>query len=521
MFLPRFPILGSAFFILLACFLSLSPLQAQLVVEEEGDSLESALSDYWDKHFSFRFGATVSSGLGTSDSRKYSFANLTWKHDFGWVTFNFEGEAYRREYTYALKPRSNRRSQLERDREFAKFSGNTDEVNRIDAEIADLDREFVFTAGEAETFYREASAKLSLSDTLQLSLGYHTIVWGQVSGFSPVDYVLPPRIASGNLSFSKTNNRLPQQAAILYFFPIPQIEFQAYYFPELTIDTPLRAFFENEVPYEELQGSRSGFVEMRGLGFEYPQKDEEAQYAGRLLFYFDWITFAFVYHDGWDHISKNDGTRIEKEARQIAQYTDLNGTVINNINVEYYRTVEEPRMNRVQTYGFESAIPIGRWTLAFDISERAFPQSIGAKEIRVDVQNWGARANAVRARGGVPHYTDDGTYMVRQALIDYAINENEGTFAYKQIFRIWALEFTADLDKWVYGLGLAGGQFEIRDEKDKKLVELHENLVSIGGSFDRGGGDEDLGVFPFINVGRYVSEDKKDIIGMSLVSLVA
>ena len=219
MFLPRFPILGSAFFILLACFLSLSPLQAQLVVEEEGDSLESALSDYWDKHFSFRFGATVSSGLGVNNSRKYSFANLTWKHDFGWVTFNFEGEAFRREYTYTLAAESSRRYNLENEKENARHAGNTDEVNRIDAEIADLDRDFIFTAGEAETFYREASAKLNLLDTLQLSIGYHTIVWGQVSGFSPVDYVLPPRIASGNLSFSKTNNRLPQQAAIFVFFP--------------------------------------------------------------------------------------------------------------------------------------------------------------------------------------------------------------------------------------------------------------------------------------------------------------
>ena len=178
-------------------------------------------------------------------------------------------------------------------------------------------------------------------------------------------------------------------------------------------------------------------------------------------------------------------------------------------------------MNRIQTYGFESAIPIGRWTLAFDISERVFPQSLGPYDVWIRYQNWRVLENAVRARGGTPIPSPDtrsaseASYIARQALIDYAINENEGTFVYKETLRIWALEFTADLDKWVYGLGLLGGQFEIRDEKSKKLVELHERLESLAGSMDRGI-DDAPGVFPFINVGRYLSEDKKDIIGMSL-----
>ena len=65
--------------------------------EEEDDD------DYWNRHFNARYGVSYSHGLDQRSHRRYSYASLSWKHDFDWVNFNIEGLASRRDFSYSLE----------------------------------------------------------------------------------------------------------------------------------------------------------------------------------------------------------------------------------------------------------------------------------------------------------------------------------------------------------------------------------------------------------------------------------
>ena len=498
---------GPFLFSVLACgILSLSPLYPQIVIEEGDEGSGDSDSEYWDKHFGFRFGASSARGLGLDSQRNYSYANLSWNDEFGWLALKFEGEAYYRDYSYVLKVKKRRKDDLETQ---LKNAADTAERERIQKEIDGLPSSFTYRTGESDLIYREANARISLSDSIELSLGYHTVVWGQVSGFSPVDYVMPIRFASGNLNFSKTNNRLPQQAAILSFFPIPQIEIQGYYFPELSFDAALREGFENQVYAESEEGSQRTAMgtsvelpasEVR-MPFAYPDKSDEAQYAGRMLFYLDWITLGFTYYESWDQFSQKRNGKIEA----------VDGTDYNNKPVTYYQVIEKPRLARVKNFGFETAIPLGRWTLAIDGLQRTVPSSLSITDLTLGFQNRGTfnrPSSSSRSNSGI---ASPKAAIARKNLIDYLINKNDSKLSYESDEMFIAAELSADLDTWIYGFGLAHYDSTPR-EKGKKINELHKKLEEASNQNDE---ESSITVLPFINVGRYLSESKKDIIGLS------
>ena len=68
-------------------------------------------------------------------------------------------------------------------------------------------------------------------ESMTLSFGRQTTVWGQLDIFSPVDFFLPIDFNPMGFSLVKADNRMPQTSARLSYFPTSNLEFALYYFP--------------------------------------------------------------------------------------------------------------------------------------------------------------------------------------------------------------------------------------------------------------------------------------------------
>ena len=506
--------------LLSTAFILVTPLEAQLVVEEDDDDSEvSPFEEYWDKHFNFRLGLTSAIGIGVDSYRNYHFMNLKWDHDFDWISFKFEAEGYHRDFRYVLKISSGEERRLmdEITVKEVEISNESDaDVKLIlEDELADLQdkfdstpKEIIFNSKESTAIYREANVKLSPHDSVQLSLGYHTIVWGQVNVFSPVDILLPLRFASGSVGLSKANSRLPQKSAILTIFPIPQIEIQGYYFPDITLDSSLVKYFEgNVVELEQTTAAEQTTLQNNvNFGFEYPEKDDAPQYATRILFYLDWATIGLVYFDGWDQIILDDNATI----KQVTYTDDMNtpDDARDDINLDVYRISEEPRMSRTHNYGIETNFDLDGWTLAIDIVQRELPETIDLEllihndiitgETNLDDPGITIGPSSINANNA------------RETLINFALTEKNGSLAYKQEQTLWAVELSSDSEDWFLAYGIFG--VETRDTENKDLADLDRARDEIE-SLDSA--NDELSVAPFVNVSRYLSDNKTDAVGFA------
>ena len=462
-------------------------LNAQVVIEEEetkeGEKETTGL-EYWDKHFAVYFGTSIVTGLGVRDYRRYSFINLSWKHDLDWIAFNFEVEAYRRDYGYTLQ---------------AEPEDPESEINNLLEGIQDI----VLSFRENNADYREANIKLNPIDYLQISAGYHTITWGQISNFSPVDYFLPRRASSGSLSFSKVDGRLSQLAGILYIFPIPEIEIQAYYFPQLTIDGAFRKYlveFNQKIAVgdkngETDPGKRMLYEVQDALVF--PEQSEEAQYAVRLLFYFDWMTFGFTYYETWSQFFPEQNRELELVPTQ-------------NPNEDYYRVTDRPKLPRIQNYGFESSVPIGSWEIAFDIVHRVTPNTAN-----LSISSHNRIRESIR-KGSLPSEMDQAAQAARQNLINYVLEERSqrGSLDYEALETLWALATSYDSDDWNFSFGIAVFHDPVpRGEEDKKLRSLEEEADRQAGTFVEFG---KIPGAPFLSLSYYLtSGNKNNLVGLA------
>ena len=458
-------------------------LSAQVVIEEEEtkeEGKETTGLEYWDKHFAVYFGTSIVTGLGVSDYRRYSFINLSWKHDLDWIAFNFEGEAYRRDARYTLEA-------------IPEVPGS--ERNKL----LDENQEITISFRESNADYREANIKLNPIDYLQISVGYHTITWGQISNFSPVDYFLPRRASSGSLSFSKVDGRLSQLAAILYIFPIPEIEIQAYYFPQLTIDNVFRKYlveFNQKSVSDNKRDPENRLYETQEA-LVFPEKSEEAQYAVRLLFYFDWMTFGFTYYETWSQFFPEQNREIDLVPTQ-------------NSNEDNYYVTDRPTLPRIQNYGFESSVPIGSWEIAFDIVHRVTPS-----EVRIDIGPHNRIRESIR-KGSLPSEMDQAAQTARQNLINYILEERSqrGSLEYESLATLWALATSYDSDDWNFSFGIAFFHGpDPRGEEDKKLKSLEEEADRLSGNSIE---IEKIPGVPFLSLSYYLtSGNKNNLVGLA------
>ncbi len=224
---------------------------------------DSGFKNYWDEHFIGRTGL-------------YYINSIDWNRFSKYVTLAYE-ESWSR-----LKVNTELRfihSTL--NAKFVYYEGFED--TEISAAVDTTDFEF-----------RQLYIEYDINDYLNVSLGKQTIVWGQGSYMSPVDFLLPPDFFSLKTNMTKKERRVPLEVAQLNIYPIENVEVQLYYLPKYkTMDLGSLDQDIQEGMAEDPTKSISDFIDTP-VG-----KKDEAQYAIRSMYYSKWGTFGITYFEGW------------------------------------------------------------------------------------------------------------------------------------------------------------------------------------------------------------------------------
>ncbi len=225
---------------------------------------ETAFQKYWDEHFIGR-------------------AGLYYVHSIDWTRFS----------QYAT---------LGYDDSWEKWSVNTElrfvnsNLNAVfETDLLENTEQENLNVGinTSEFEVRELFIGYKLTDSTELIYGKQTIVWGQGSYVSPIDFLLPPDFFSLKSDLSKKERRVPIEALQIKHFPIEKLEIQAYYFPKYTPTnlTPLTESIQDAIE-EDPSLSIDDFIRTPN------GRSDEAQYALRTMFYSNWGTFGITYYEG-------------------------------------------------------------------------------------------------------------------------------------------------------------------------------------------------------------------------------
>lgn len=496
----------------------------EIIDEEDKDSSPSSTGHYWDEHFNASFGASYSYGLDERSSRAYSYARLSWKDDFEWVIFNIEALIFRRDYRYALELNPDSASAVDRDIQAldaelqypdtkppmgppnrsaqdicdSPSSPPSSPPSMRSAELEQLARKramlcenresrgkrenFTLAVQDNGLYMREAHAKFNLRDDLQLLVGWNTIVWGQLDFLSPVDFLLPLRIGSAGLGITKADNRNAQLTGTFYYFPVPWVEIQAYFFPELGFDD---AFVDTLIEGEEdeeggAQRRDSPYVNVKKL--ELPTGSEAYRYAGRVLFYLDKLTLGLSYYQGYSQFDSNENLILERDTK--------NGE-------EIYRIQGENELLPVRSFGIESAYQRGKWSWKLDAVYFA-----GQEDLSLDVEDYNNQL--------LYYLPEDESFSKRKRYIEWILNKNDGKLEIQDNVFIATVGADADLEDWLLNLGVAVFFFQ-RSDKGSEGYSLYTEAEDVDEDF----GANELMAAPIINVAYYTDKEKKDLLGLA------
>ena len=291
-----------------------------------------------------------------------------------------------------------------------------------------------------KTVLRDAYLQFNLGESLVLTAGQQTIVWGQLDLFSPVDLLLPLDFSSP-LSYSKVDMRLPVTAVKLSWFPTPRLELQGYYFPKVTYSDFVKEELEKERGWNNEVVNGDGEFETRKVGFHRPKK--QSHYAFRLLYYGDWATFGLTYFKGYGHLPKPFG-RAFLESNVILQESKEYycpkfgppggcnileaGSLVDAVNV-----VDEIHFEEVEALGFEFVKPIGSYSWKIDMV--SFKQGT---EKRLD--------NTTLFEGFEKN--DNPLWGPHKAYWRWVLNENDGKLHAPTRLTLLGLGFDAKFTRW-------------------------------------------------------------------------
>ena len=350
----------------------------ELLIIDEEEKLDG-VSNYWDQHFYGSIDASYS-GIGDSSSLRWnSQFRLGFSEELGLAQFVLEARAYRSYVEFVL-------AETEGDRTVREFTG-----------ITDVD----------EVEILEGYTNIDLNRLL-LSFGRKKVVFGQFDLFSPIDIVLPLDLSSTTISFSKVENRLPQNVASAQLFLPRGFEVHYYYFPNLLTDA-LTSQFNNAVQYEFNGTTRTS---------SYIDPADENQEAVRLLYVNPQITIGLTFFRGNNFFAQDFVSLIPGREGYLCQdgvYRERCGALDeNNKRTGDYVHRPSPTLPSNNAVGVEVAIPAGRMTYKFEWSRNELQEDIW----QVDTLN--------------EHY---------QEYIGWVIEENDGKEYIDVIQHLYALGF--------------------------------------------------------------------------------
>ncbi len=292
-------------------------------------------------------------------------------------------------------------------------------------------------------------------------IGRRLLTLGQFNAFSPVDFLLPIDLSTTRVEFSKVANKYPQTTFSLYFYPLPQLELSAHYFPFIERDPITREILEGDDEYEDENG-----VE-REVPFRKP--GDENQYIGRILYNGENFVFGFTYYYGFE---------IESRSRPRLALDGSGNVILSNQNFRRLPTIPEPSYNRTTGYGLEFAVPFNNFSFKYEA-------------LVLDT------------------YTDFGPCRLQLSRAECTsyfnmLNTNFDGRAYTNSqFLLQALGYDYTGDDWTVNLALYNA-IDLADSKVERARDLGD------------GDDEFGGIFPGFNIARHYGNDKKHTTGFGM-----
>ncbi|MDA7969717.1 MAG: hypothetical protein MPK11_02905 [Gammaproteobacteria bacterium] len=438
----------------------------------------------------------------------------------------------------------------------AKRNPMPDEDGNPEPETDDL------TVRDDTSIVNDAFVQFDLLRNLEVTAGRRRVNWGQFELLSPISLSLPVSLQSADAVTDKIATLFAQDQVALTWFPTPRMEISGYYFNSVQLDplfeSVLSGGSQPEGATDDIYNVDPATVASMRLTQEEvlaPDNDltDHEHGALRVVFYNNWGTLGFTYHDTNDSLgfeSKNarlacagdidaavaGGTTVRGEGRK-RELTSVDGRVAgvganptpagtpagscvrttNNVRVlpsddpkhvqdakaEIYNVFSNANLFPTENYGIELAIPRGDWVWKFEMLY---------SDTTVDLQAFSS-AILVNAQGEAEGNPDD---TLAQARLDYyrAINQrtgfnkaglpNAGSLSMDATRTITAIGADTDGDKWRLNLTMLYLNETWEDESLRKLQDAAE------------GADEGAGATfaPAFNVARYLDPDKNREIGV-------
>ena len=320
---------------------------------------------------------------------------------------------------------------------------------------------------------------------------------------SPVNLALPLTPQTTEPVTGKVNTVVPQDQVSFTWLPSERVEVQGYYFPTTNID-----FLVEDV----LQDNNMDDVYGRpGLNMQCPsnkpvlcdrsssvlsdQQDltDHSAFAARVLFYFNWGTLGFTYHDGNDSLvfDTPDLATLDLLLPKDSASPDMAGTSIHRA----YNVRRHTDLPEAENYGIELAIPHGKWVYKFELLHQKTTASLEGQS---------------RYFQGVPDaVSSDDIPNFLHANYEYfeAVRTMNNNQLYVPVDRQYiAIGADSDRDNWRFNVSLLTIR-ESFDSDTDRLLQLEQAFA--GGDNERG----DPITLPAINIARYLGGNKEKEIG--------
>jgi len=292
-------------------------------------------------------------------------------------------------------------------------------------------------------------------------VGRRLLALGQFNAFSPVDFLLPVDLSTTKVEFSKVANKYPQTTFSLYFYPLPQLELSAHYFPFIERDPITRKILEGDDEYIDANGVEQD-VPFRNPG-------DESQYIARILYNGENFVFGLTYYDGFE---------IESASRPRLLLDGSGNVMISPRNRRGLPAIPEPSYPEVTGYGLEIAVPYNNFSFKY---EALFLDSY---------TNFGPCISTLSDQQCADYYNMLNTNFNGRAYT------NSGIILH-------ALGFDYTGDDWTVNLAIYNA-IDLASGKVRRAWEL-------------GSGDDGFsGLFPGFNIARHYGRDKSHTSGFGM-----
>jgi len=265
---------------------------------------------------------------------------------------------------------------------------------------------------------------------------------------------------------------VPQDQVSFSWLPHERVEVQGYHFFSTNIDSLVEEVTRRRGSDRFISAFNTGTGVETAADRPTDRRDltRHSHSAARLMFYPDWGTMGFTWHEGRKALAFSSNLATVTKTEVAA------GAMDNNVfNVR--RHVDFPEADN---FGFELAVPAGQWTWKFEMLYQ---------ETEVDLEGYSI------AMGDNPM----GLLGDYKTYFDAVIEDNAGKLYIPVDRYIFGIGAESDRDDWRFDFSL----FAIDDRFDgdaQRLIDLEE-----AAGFDT---DRDTLVFPAVSVARYLGGDK-------------